>query len=121
MVSRSRRCETALGWLGREGAAVAYEGPEGVEAAPGEGEDGLLVGLALAPRAFVERPGDGAAAGGGLGGEVEDPQEATVVAVGPAHVAADASGVPGNRCQAGDSGQTAGAAEGVHVAARCRR
>lgn len=40
-----------------------------------------------------------------------------MVAVRSAHVAGDPAGVAWNRCEAGDSGQAAGAAEGIHVAA----
>lgn len=73
--------------------------------------------LALGSLAVVEGRRRRAEAGGDLGGKVEAPQEPTVVAVWSTHVAADATGVPQDRCETGDSGEAAGAAEGVHVPA----
>ena len=51
---------------------VAYQRPEDVEAAAGEGEDRLLVALAFVSFAVVEGLRGGAEPGGDLGGEVED-------------------------------------------------
>lgn len=55
--------------------------------------------------------------GGDLGGQVEDAQQSAIVTVGAAQVAADSTGVSGHGCQAGNTSEAVGGAEGGHVAA----
>lgn len=70
---------------------VAKHGPEDVEAASGEGEDGLFVVFAFAAFALVVGAALGAVSCCGLGGEVEGVEELPVVAFWAVEVAADAS------------------------------
>jgi hypothetical protein len=54
MLLSSRCSERWREWL-LVGAAVSEHGPEDGDAAPGEGDEGLLVVLTLGAFAFVER------------------------------------------------------------------
>ena len=60
--------------------AVAEHGVEDVDAASGEGDEGLVVALALCDLAVVIRAGDRVAEGG-EGGEEERPFQGPVAAV----------------------------------------
>lgn len=73
------------------GGAVAEHGPEDVEAASSEGQDGLFVVFAFAAFALVIGAALGAVACCGLGCEVESVEEPSIVAFGPVVVAADAA------------------------------
>src|SRR4051812_6713827 len=61
-VITSHRYESALGWLGGEGALVSDEGPEQVQAASGEGEHGLRGGPISRSRLLSAREGSASAA-----------------------------------------------------------
>lgn len=97
--------------------SVTDHRPQDVEASAGEGEQGLLVAFPLVSLALVVRLGGGACRSADHRREVHAPQQAAVVSLGSAQVAADAAGVPGPGGQAGEAGQAIGAAEGVHVTA----
>ncbi len=100
-----------------EEPVIAYEGPEHVEAACGQRENGLSVAFPLGSFALVEVPRFGAVDSCDLGGDVEHAQKTPAVATWSAHVAGDLAGVAGNRGEPGDAGQTVGTAEGRHVTA----
>src|SRR5204862_3746156 len=87
------------------GAIVAEQCPQDVDASAGEGEDGLDVALAFGAFAVIEASGVRAGLDAEQGGGVEDALQGSAVALGPVQVAADAAGVAGNGCDAGEAGE----------------
>ena len=61
---------------------VADHGVQGQDAAVGQGENGLVMTLALVSFALVVGPGDGVGAQGGEGGQEHGALEPLVAAVG---------------------------------------
>lgn len=96
---------------------VSEHGPQDVDAAAGEGEDGLLVCFTFGAFAVIEGVRLCASAGRDLGGEVHRPQQTSVVSPGTAQIPVDPSGIAGLRCQAGESCELVDAGERGHVAA----
>ena len=96
---------------------IAEHGPQDVDAAAGEGEDGLLVRFTFGAFAVIEGVRLCASAGRDLGGEVHRPQQPSVVSPGTAQIPVDPSGIAGLRCQAGESCELVDAGERGHVAA----
>ncbi len=74
---------------------VADHGVQGQDAAVGQGENGLVMTLALVSFALVVGPGDGVGAQGGEGGGEHGALEPLVAAVGdaPCHGSMSQSGV----------------------------
>ena len=70
------------GWLGVVEGVVADHGVQGQDAAVGQGENGLVMTLALVSFALVVGPGDGVGAQGGEGGQEHGALEPLVAAVG---------------------------------------
>src|SRR3954468_25088428 len=93
------------GWFEGEGAVVAQEGPEDVDASSGERDDGLDVAQALAALLEVEVTTGPLADDAGLGGEVEHAAQASAVAVGSVQVPGPAAGVAGHRDESGGGGK----------------
>lgn len=96
---------------------IAEHGPQDVEPAMGQGDDGLGVGFAYGSFAVVEGAGGGIVADRDLGGQLARPQQAPVVAAGSFEVAVDAAGVTRYRGQTGDTGEAVHGVERVYVAA----
>jgi hypothetical protein len=97
-----------------EGLSVLEHGPEDVDAAPRQGDNGLVVALSLASLALVE----GAAVGMGQGAEgglVEEPLQGLVAAGRPAKEAGLA-GLAQEGGDAGRGGQRVGGGEAGEVA-----
>lgn len=88
------------------GGAVAQHGPEDIEPASGQGQDGLFVVFAFGAFALVVGAALGAVPGCGLCCQVEGIEESAVVALGSVVVAAEASGVTGDWRQTGYAGQS---------------
>src|SRR5215475_8823073 len=105
------------GRRGGVGPVVAQECPQHVDAAAGQGQDGLGVFFPFGAFAVVEGAGVGRAADADQRGGVEDAVEHAVVAARPVQVAGAAAGVAGGGGQAGVAGEVVGGGEGVHVAA----
>src|SRR6266481_5674075 len=96
MLLSSGRSQGWPGWL-LVGGAVAEHGPQRVDAPPGEGDEGLLMRLALGSFTFVERSRRGTVLQAGQRGEVAGPHQPAVEAFGSVMVAADPAGVAGCR------------------------
>src|SRR5579875_2164445 len=96
------------GGAGLVGLVVAEHGPQDVDAAAGQGQDGLGVLFALGSLAVIEGPGLLAASDADQGGCVEDPAEQAVVAFQPVQVAGAAPEVAGGGGQAGVASQVPG-------------
>ena len=97
-------------------SVVSEQGPEDVDAAAGEGDDGLGVGVTAS--AFLQVVG---AVGtcphhAGLRGQIEHVPQRSAVAARFVQVAGSSAGVVGDRHQTGCGGQVAGAGEGAEVA-----
>lgn len=94
---------------------VAEHGPQNVESATSEGEDGLFVALAFKSLALVEGARLQARADRYLRGQVHRSEQASVVPPGTPQVSVDPSGITRLWCQAGESGELVDAGERVHV------
>lgn len=91
-----------------EAFAVSEERPDDVDAASGQGEDGLLVVLPFSAFPGVVSPRGRTVNGRGLGREVAGAQQSSIVASGPVMVAADSAGVTRDRGYPGDAGESVG-------------
>src|SRR5271166_1345543 len=108
---RGVRCGGLIGFV------VAQHRPQHIEASAGKGQDSLGVAFAFGSFAVVVSPGCGVGAGGDVGGQIADAQQAPVVAAGSFEVAADAPGVTWYWGESADAREAVGAAEGAHVSA----
>ena len=108
------RLSSCLRVVGLEGLAGVHDRPEHVDAAAGQGDDGLMVAFAFAAFAGVEGTASwrGKRAEGRL---VEDPLEVLVAASGPA-VVAGLAGLAQHRGQPGGGGELVGGGKAAKVA-----
>lgn len=107
------------GWFSVNGVAAEH-GPEDVDAASGEGDERLFVGLALAAFPVVVGSGCGTVFQAGEGCEVTGSEESAVEPAWPLQVTADPSGIAWDRGKAGDAGEPVDGVEAVQVAADVR-
>src|SRR6478752_4731920 len=109
-------------WLGRllVGSAVAEHGPQRVDASSCQGDERLLVGLAFAAFAVVERARCRTVLQAGQRGEVAGPHQPPVETSRSVVVAADAAGDAWRWCEACDAGEPVGGLERVQVSAGVR-
>lgn len=98
-------------WWGRSSRS---QGPEDVDASAGEGEYCLGVAFTLGSFAVVEASGLWAGLDADQGGGVEDALQWSAVALWAVQVSADAAGVAGDGCDAGEAGELVRGAEPVH-------
>src|SRR5215470_2276671 len=105
------------GFAGGVGLVVAQQRPHDIDTAACQGQDGLVVFLALGSLAVIEGPGVRAVLDADLRGVVEDPVEHAVVAAGPVQAAGAPAGVSRRGGQPGVAGQVVSGVEGGHVAA----
>nr|CAA09800.1 Hed protein [Mycobacterium avium subsp. paratuberculosis] len=98
-------------------SVVAQHGPQDVEAAAGQGEDGLGVAFSFGAFSVVVGARGGVGADADQGRQVAGAQQAPVVASGAFEVSADAAGISWYRRQAGDAGEAVGGGECGHVPA----
>lgn len=99
--------------------SVSEHGPDDVDAAACEGDEGLLVGLPFGALALVERAGHGACAGGDERGLEAGVQQSAVVSAWSVVVAGDLPGVTWDGCEAGEAGEPVGGLERGEVSAGC--
>jgi hypothetical protein len=109
MMLSSRGSEA--GRVDAEGAVVAEEGPEDVDAA-GEGDDGLGVGMAASAFFEVVGPVGTCPHHAGLRGQIEHMAQRSAVAARFVQVAGSSAGVVGDRHQPGCGRRVAGAGVG---------
>src|SRR5919107_109986 len=96
---------------------VAEHGPEHVDPAAGEGEDGLTVPFALGSFALVVAAGGGTALDADERGGVEHALQLTVVPARAVQVADPVAGVARSRGQTGVAGEVIGRGKGLQIAA----
>lgn len=104
--SRIRLRGLRLGGCELVAALVSDEGPQDVDAASGQGEDGLGMALTFDALAIVEASGFGVVLDTDQRRCVEDSIERSVIAARPVQVADDTSRVAGSGRQAGGAGHT---------------